>query len=273
MQFTQKHIISILVVTILATLGYIMLQNSMISSSDRLDSDTISKSDIETDTIKRLETVANSSTPWGMSPFGSGKPLTEELKLKFQKPNTEWKDRTINGIIYRFGEGNPVGATPLSEEEKEAYKKCIFNDIVYAMDCGLDYEGNAQGYITADIEKELLAILNHPAWEPILTKCEQQFRSSEISVLDHEANYDRIINGEYLNIENILVMSDYDNRKHLSNNFGSTLSWMRNAITERNREIMSPEDIFKINNCITQNGGLELYRLIELTYQKQFYPS
>jgi hypothetical protein len=47
-----------------------------------------------------------------MSPFGSGKPNMEEEKPKFKKPNLEWKMRTINGITYVFGEGNPREVEP-----------------------------------------------------------------------------------------------------------------------------------------------------------------
>jgi hypothetical protein len=273
MQLTQKHIISISAVAILVTLGYITLQNPTISSSDRGGIGTISQSGIETDSLKRLETVANASTPWGISPFGSGKPLSEEPKPQFQKPNTEWKARTINGITYRFGEGNPPEVAALSHEEKEIYSQCYFNTVVYAMQCPSDSQGRGQGYITSEIEKDLLMLLNHPSWEGILTKCEQQFRSSEISVLEHEANYDRIISGEYLSMENLMTIDDRDGRKILTNNFSSMTFWFRNAITEGNREIISPEHISKLNNCITQNGGFGLYALMENLYQKQFYPS
>ena len=106
MQFTQKHIIGIIISGLVLVGGYFAVQNNTPSQSDGVN--TISQSGIETDTGKRLETVANSGTGWGMSPFGSGKPLTEEEKQpEFKKPNTEWKTRTLSGITYVFGEGNP----------------------------------------------------------------------------------------------------------------------------------------------------------------------
>ena len=108
MQLTQKHIISISLVAVFAIFGYFAVQNYTPSQSDGVKIYTISQSGIETDTLKRLETVANSGTQWGMSPFGSGKPLIEEEKKpEFKKPNTEWKTRTLSGITYVFGEGNP----------------------------------------------------------------------------------------------------------------------------------------------------------------------
>ncbi len=273
MQLTQKHIISILVVVMLATLGYITLQNSTISSSDKVVTDTISQSGIEIEAIKRLETVANSGTNWGMSPFGSGKPLTEEPKLNFQKPNTVWKDRTINGITYRFGEGNPAGATPLSEEEKDAYKKCYYNTVVSSMDCpAVNQTGIRDGYVTPDIEQSLLELINHPSWERVLISCEQQFRKYEYP--DWGMSYSQVMFEGALNLENMITIDSETSRKTLVyGTFPLIRSWFNNAITERNREIMSPEAVFKVNNCITQNGGLELYRLMDITYQKQFYPS
>jgi hypothetical protein len=115
MQFIQKYITSISLVGLFTAIvgGYFILQSDTSSTSDGVKlstgSTTISQSGIETDTVKRLETVANSLTGWGMSPFGSGKPLEEgEKKLEFKKPNTEWKTRTLSGITYVFGEGNPA---------------------------------------------------------------------------------------------------------------------------------------------------------------------
>ena len=108
MQLTQKHIVAFAAVAITAIIGYCILQNPTSSQSDEVKVNIISQSGIETDTGKRLATVANSGTQWGMSPFGSGKPLEEaEKKPEFKKPNTDWKTRTLNGITYVFGEGNP----------------------------------------------------------------------------------------------------------------------------------------------------------------------
>lgn len=277
MKLNTRNFIALLLVGVGTIYLYYGLRSEDATTKINTQKPTVSAEMVETDTGKRLETIAQSGTSWGMSPFGSGKPLEETPvdKPKFQKPNTEWKTRTLNingrWITYEFGKGNPAGATPLSEEEIEAYKKCYYNTVVHAMDCPPPPGTVAvtTGYFNSETEKDLLILLNSPLWKPILTNCEQQFRSSEISVLDHEANYNRIISGEYLSIENLIVIDDRDGRKMLSNNFGSTMFWFGRALRE-NKEVLGT-DILKLNNCITQNGGLELYRLMDTLYQKQFY--
>lgn len=72
------------------------------------------------DSLARLDAYAKSGTSWGMSPFGRGAPLTEESVSKLKKPNTEWNTRTINGITYGFGEGNP-GVVAMNEKALRDY--------------------------------------------------------------------------------------------------------------------------------------------------------
>ncbi|MBC7503667.1 hypothetical protein H7169_01750 [Candidatus Gracilibacteria bacterium] len=84
MQLTQKHIIAISAVAVLAIFVYLAVQNNTPSQSD---------TGVETDTVKRLKTVSKLNTGLRMSPFGSGKPLTEAdkplQKLEFKKANLE----------------------------------------------------------------------------------------------------------------------------------------------------------------------------------------
>jgi hypothetical protein len=117
MKSIQKQIIIFSGFIVFILFGYFAIGNFNSSQSGEVKiatnkgvEDSISQLGIETDTGKRLETIANSGTSWGMSPFGSGKPLTEEENEKkpvFKKPNIEWKTRTLSGITYVFGEGDP----------------------------------------------------------------------------------------------------------------------------------------------------------------------
>jgi hypothetical protein len=270
-----KYILGTLSIAVIAILGYTTIINTDRAEEGVKLADTVMVSSevTKSDSGKVLEQDTKSGTGWEQSPFGSGKPMTEEPKPKFQKPNTEWKSRTINGITYRFGEGNPADATPLSEEEKDAYKKCYYNTVVSSMDCPAVHQtGIRDGYVTPDTEQALLELIDHPSWERVLTSCEQQFRKHEYP--DWVMSYSQVMFEGALNLENMITIDSETGRKTLAyGTFPLIRSWFNNAITERNREIMSPEDVFKVNNCITQNGGLELYRLMELTYQKQFYPS
>jgi hypothetical protein len=157
MQLIQKHIISISVVALLAiVVGYFVVQNNTSSISDRVNINTISQSGRETDTLKRLETVAHSGTGWGVSPFGSGKPLTEgEMKPEFKKPNTEWKTRTLSGITYEFGKGNPKEVHPKFENFQ-----------------GWDSNGYYQDEtVRPKVETLLVEFLSNPILVTVINKC------------------------------------------------------------------------------------------------------
>ncbi len=224
MQLTQKHIISIPMVAILAIIGYFAVQNNAPSQSDGVKSNPISQSGIETDTDKRLETVANSGTAWGMSPFGSGKPLTEEEKKpEFKKPNTEWKTRTLSGITYVFGEGNPTGIA-MTLGQIDAMTKTCENNIGLAEKgiCSLE---TGFMYTTPEVEKHLLLALSDPNWSKLATECENSFRARENT--DTFANtrndssylvFDRVFAPGFLDIERFISIDPTTGLKILNNN-------------------------------------------------------
>ena len=279
MQLTQKHITRISIVLILAIVGYFIAQNNTPSQSDGVNTSTgtnttISQSGIETDTGKRLETVANSGTQWGMSPFGSGKPLTVEEKSVFQKPNTEWKSRSVTlsdgrTLYYEFGKGNPAGVAQLSDKEKVSYNACERHETLSIISCGSMNE-EVYGYLSSEMEKDLIGLISHPNWKPVLMNCEQLFRQYEHP--DWGMSYDQVIYQGAMNIENLITIDLDTGRKELRfGNFPPIKGWFTHALRVGDREIIGP-DILKLNNCITQNGGFELYRLMDVIYQKQFYP-
>ena len=281
MQLTQKHIINISVVAVLAILGYFAVQNNTPSQSDGVKVNTgsvapMSQSDtgVETGTGKRLETVANSGTAWGISPFGSGKPLTEEEKKPgFKKPNTEWKTRTLQladgrWMTYVFGQGNPAGVAQLSDKEKVSYSACERHETLSIISCGSMNE-EVYGYLSSEMEKDLIVFISHPNWKSVLLNCEQQFRQYERP--DWGMSYDQIMYQGAMNIENMITIDPDTGRKEIRfGTFPSIRGWFTNALRE-DKEIMGT-DILKLDNCITQNGGFELYRLMDAIYQKQFYP-
>jgi hypothetical protein len=280
MQLTQKQIIALAAVVILAMLRYGILQQSTLSQSDGVKlstgSTTISQSDLEIDTGKRLATVANSGTSWGMSPFGSGKPLTEEQKQEFKKPNTEWKSRSVTlsdgrTLYYEFGKGNPVGADPLSEKEKNAYKNCSFEDQLDQFSCG-KIGKEVFGYVTPDVEKSVLDLISNTNWEKVLINCEMDFRKYESSGqwgTTGERTYDAILFGTGLNIENMFSINPSSGRKELS------ISDIRQLFTNVYRQealTNSSVEILSINNCLSQNGGIEIYRQFDIINQQYLRP-
>lgn len=127
---------------------------SFFSTPEEL-ADTKKKQDysgVETDTLERLKTVGNSGSNWGMNPFGTGKPL-EEAKHEFKMPNTEWKTRTISGVTYVFGEGNPKEVTPKSEDYNS------FQDF---------FHDNSVKKVT---ESQLIEFLTNPSLSAIINIC------------------------------------------------------------------------------------------------------
>jgi hypothetical protein len=206
--------------------------------------------------------------------------LPVTTKPQFKKPNTEWTARTITlsdgrVLTYRFGEGNPEGANPLTEEEKELYKKCYYNTTVHDMDCPpVDGIGFRNGYITPDIERLFLELINHPNWEKVLTNCEQQFRqyedisSTSDTSLHGFVTYDTMLNGKALDPENLIWIDGTTGRKQLHL---VLQGWLRSAMLAGIKNDGSV-NLETINNCITQNGGIELYRAMDLLNQKSYYP-
>lgn len=190
----------------------------------------------------------------------------------FHMPNLEWKSRDVTladgrTLHYVFGEGNPKGVG-LTEEEKEIYKKCLFEENLRILSCG-GIGNEVFGYVTPDVEKDLLDFLVNPLWGKVLSECRLQFEDNEYPVSsEFDVNYVRVLSGGVLDINKILEISDQDGRKMI--NMSELANWFQNAITEK-KEVFG-KDILSLDNCITRNGGLELYRLMDSVYMKRFYP-
>lgn len=239
--------------------------------------------------IKEESTLASSGTETKLppcnlvNPFSGATDCKKEEKPKFVKPNTEWKTRTLNingkWITYEFGKGQPEGAKPLSDEEREVYKKCYYNTVVNALDCPPPPGTVAitMGYLTADTEKDILTLVKNPLWEKVLTNCEQQFRQYEDPTgivnagTGGNVSYDTMLNGSGLSIDNLLLIDDRTGRKEIVLN--NLMNWFSPILRGAEPRVGdNPIDVSKINNCITQNGGIELYRTMDNLNQRMYYP-
>lgn len=106
----QKYIVTLVIILGLLSILYINL-----SQSDELKK-SVSQSGTDINTGKILNIASRSGGQWGDNQFGTGKSNSDEIqKLEFKKPNIEWKPRTLSGITYRFGEGNPNEVMPRFE--------------------------------------------------------------------------------------------------------------------------------------------------------------
>ena len=203
-------------------------------------------STIETDSLKRLETVSNSGTNWGMSPFGSGKPLTEEEKPKFKKPNTEWKPRTINGVTYVFGQGNPKEVS-MSEDE---LKKFI--------------ENGGREYMTAKAENAMKEFLENPNLINFYEKCQQVMNHDDIEI----ESWRHI--SKNLNMEDILYINTENGRKEFNKD---KIEGINQTFLEFDNLSLNENDR-KWNECLSKNEYKEIFTPLQQKYleiTKQYY--
>jgi hypothetical protein len=190
------------------------------------------------DSLARLDTYAKSGTSWGMSPFGSGAPLTEEPASKFKKPSTEWKTRTINGITYGFGDGNPREVATKRED--------------YAS----DFDFLHDSVVTADTEKNLLTFLSNPTLTNVFNKCSSIIRS------------DALYDVDAFDLERVLFIDGATGRKKLDErrlaNMGTEFSGLQtlnitgNAVVAE--QCLNQSEIKDLNVLVSQyNAVFESY--------------
>ncbi|MFZ2255666.1 MAG: hypothetical protein WAW59_03080 [Patescibacteria group bacterium] len=275
MQLNTRTFITLLI----AGVGTIYLYYGLSGDEIRPKTDThkqiVSYEIVETDTGKRLETYANSGTDWGMTPFGSGKPLEEmeEEKLVFQKPNTEWKTRTISGVTYVFGEGNPKEVALTAEQVEDTGKLCESHEnakVLYDTEfCNPETE--RLKYLTAEAEKHVLAALSDPNWEKLATECENNFRAMETADTFQNAErnpnfpyFDRVFTPGFLDIENFVSVEPTTGWKKL--NTGRTIGlteFMMIAMEDGYKNASGVKNPY--GNCVDKYGKDIIQHLVNAT--------
>ena len=125
-----------------------------------------------------------------INPFSGSTDCKKEEKPKFVKPNTEWKTRTLSGITYVFGEGNP----------KEV-----------AIDQSQVKIGD--GYVTAETEGALKALLESDEFTYILNKCYDVFDIGNIDTTKN--NWEKF--PPNLDMETMLIINPETKRKEINN--------------------------------------------------------
>lgn len=249
--------------------GYVVSQKG--DSSGVSTSTPDSLSGIETDSGKRLNTLAQSGTSWGMSPFGSGKPLEERSQsgdIVFKKPNTEWKERTITlndgrRVTYRFGEGNPEGADPLSEKEKELYRNCFFEPDKPILTC-TRYGEEVTGYVTPDVEHDLLTLVSDPHWEDLLNTCSVDIKRGDAArLLPGDMSSQQIALSGALDLENWIYINPDTGRKEISPRVSEIDGWFQRVYYT---------DTGSISPCMQSHGGGDMLRLLDIIHEKLLRP-
>lgn len=243
MKLIQKQIIIFSGFIVFILFGYFAIGNFSSSQSGEVKintntdvQDSISQSGIETDTSKRLETVANSGTSWGISPFGTGKPLTEEENEKkpvFKKPNTEWKTRqvTLNDgrtMTYVFGEGNPKEVALDDAGIQEMADTC--SDMPPSIDIKptnkraemlwkngfCNGENNRPRYLSKQVEYHLLMALSSLQWQDLYDKCELNIRFGDKHHSDPSLQFDQVFASGFLNMDHFIQIDPETGWKQLN---------------------------------------------------------
>ncbi len=244
MQFTQKHIISISVVAILAILGYFAVQNTTPSQSDGVSSTGITNTTGSVLPVSLSQsgkdTVSNTELPPcnTVNPFSGSINCKKEEKSQFQKPNTEWKNRDVTladgrVVTYRFGEGNPKEVA-MDKIQIETMNKTCENNNSLAEKGICDVE-HGFTYMTSEVEKHLLLALSDPNWSKLATDCENSFRARETyftpeniaQSLSNDVNFlyfDRVFAPGFLDIDRFISVDPTTGLKILNRHLTSNLS-------------------------------------------------
>jgi hypothetical protein len=201
-------------------LGYFALQNLPPSQSDEMKN-SLSQSGKENNTRKSLETVSQSGNQWGENPFGTGTSSTGDTKKPvFKKPNTEWKTRTLSGITYVFGEGNPKEVALDRRGIQDAYNKCSSgNEQKFSEKGFCSWQGFQ--YMSPEVEKHLFMALSDPNWIKLAIECNNTFKWADQYQPNPEYyNFDHVFSPGFLNIENFIQIDPITGWKQLGDAAG-----------------------------------------------------
>lgn len=177
----------------------------------------------ELSSIENIALSASSSTSWGMSPFGNGPTFIEIEPKKFRKPSTQWATKTVNGVSYVFGEGNPKEVAPKREEYVDDFS-FLHDDVV-----------------SAQTEKNLHDFLSNPMLETVINRCGEILKSDMYADSKILRNLPDAIFEENFDIENILyVDTNRGGQKKINLNhldaFGAAFSQISESITHNSTE-------------------------------------
>ncbi len=158
------------------------------------------------------KTLSNSGSNQSGSMSSSGNTTT------FRKPNTEWKTRTLSGITYVFGEGNPKEVALNDSDIEEMSRKCQdlsqLDDLVYRDTC----IGNPSGiprpiYVYPEVEKLLFSALSDSDWNNLISKCQDSFSYAEQTWNLPTGYYNELLNLDDLDINKFISINGGTGRK------------------------------------------------------------
>jgi hypothetical protein len=124
--------------------------NDQVNTTNKASQEHVAR---KADAKKKKDTASN--TGWPLNPFNKGKIVTgsQSNMPVFRTPLLTWQTKTIRGIKYTFGAGNPAEVTPKREDYED------------------DFDYSHDNVVTVETEKNLLAFLSNPTLENVLNKC------------------------------------------------------------------------------------------------------
>ncbi len=255
--------------------GFFVVQNQ--EATHRVDTNVQEKNTQAHSNPAHSSSNQTSATgSWGSSPFGSGQTValhSQPANTHFQKSNLEWKSRTIQlkdgrSVTYEFGKGNPSEVALTTDQIKVAYKSCSG---------GIDGEfcSEDSGYISPEVESNLLAALGDPNWQTLLEKCSQQLKVQEPfndSRNKGVLTYAQVFSPEYREIEKWITVDITTGRKALNIDRVSHLyKWLYVSTDVVQKAYSGTDSALQITSDCVDVYGKEILRrlLVAETYYRR----
>lgn len=201
------------------------------------------------------------------------------LPVKFQKPNTEWKERDVTltdgrTLHYVFGEGNPKEVALDKEGIDKLYATCQdvpdrIDQVYYNLyakkvwNLGFcDSETGRPRYMSIESEKALYDALSDPAWEKLITECQKNLTFPEEgwtedikkSVQESGDNtFDQVLSSGFLDIEGFISIDKETGWKKLDLR---KMTALIRFLEKREKEWGRGETIINpYGDCVDRIGG------------------
>ncbi len=168
----------------------------------------------------------------GSNQSGSVTQNSTGTTTKFKKPNTEWKSRTLSGITYVFGEGNPKEVALSQDDIFELNQKSCteIEKLDSPTDIGFCDPNTGYKYVTREVEQYILSALSDPNWAKLMEECESQFRfvdryitPEQLQVISQDPYqnksfmyYDKVFSPGFLDIDNFILIDSNTGLKKLN---------------------------------------------------------
>ncbi len=204
-----------------------------------------------------------------VNPFSGSTDCKKEEKPKFQKPNTEWKTRTLSGIIYVFGEGNPREVQPKIDELKTQCKNLTISEELGKKGF-CNGELDTSGSLKNGAEQVISKALADKNWEILYNQCEKNLRygNNTDKLYPYEFSFDSVFYSGLLDINNFIVIDTQTGVKYLNvENVVQLVHFLERGKREygRGESIINP-----YGDCVdiyAENIINNLWKSYELYYQ------